>query len=38
MAHDPSTQRNFYYKPQQNEAAKQASERMANQLLLPVAS
>jgi hypothetical protein len=38
MAHDPSTQRNFYYKPQQNEAAKQASERMVNQLLLPAPS
>jgi integrase/N-acetylmuramoyl-L-alanine amidase len=35
MAHDPSTQRNFYYKPQHNQAAKQAGQRMVDQLLQP---
>lgn len=33
MAHDPATQRDFYYKPKHNEAAVQASQRMVNQLL-----
>ena len=33
MAHDPATQRNFYYKPKHNEAALQASQRMVEQLL-----
>jgi integrase len=33
MAHDSATQRNFYYKPQHNQAAMQVSQRMVNQLL-----
>jgi hypothetical protein len=33
MAHDPATQRNFYYKPKHSQAAQQAGQRMVNQLL-----
>ena len=33
MAHDPATQRNFYYKPKHSQAAQQVSQRMVNQLL-----
>ena len=33
MAHDPATQRNFYYKPKHQQAAQQASQRMVDQLL-----
>jgi len=33
MAHDPTTQRDFYFKPKHSEAALQASQRMIDQLL-----
>jgi len=33
MAHDPSTQRNFYYKPKHNSACVQIGQRMVDQLL-----
>jgi len=33
MAHDPATQRNFYYKPKHSQGAQQASQRMVSQLL-----
>lgn len=38
MAHDPATQRDFYYKPKHSEAAVQASQRMVNQLLISTAT
>jgi len=38
MAHDPATQRNFYFKPQHSLAAVQTGQRLAERLLAPIAA